>query len=67
MFDEGEGPRDGDGDTCVPELKLPPGQVVWGPSWGCVWKERTVVEGGEHGLHVGEVSMSCWDNQSGVL
>ena len=67
MFDEGAGPRDGDGDACAPELTLPPGQVVWGPPRGCVWKERTVVEGGEHGLHVGEVSVSRWDNQSGML
>ena len=32
-------------------------------SRGCVWKERTIVEGGEHGLHAGEVSASRWDNQ----
>ena len=33
--------------------------------WG-VWHERAIVEKDEHGLHVGEVCLSCWYNQSGV-
>ena len=33
--------------------------------WG-VWYERTTIEGCQHGLQVGEVSMSCRDDQGCV-
>ena len=66
MLDKGMGPGDRDGDICELESGLPPGKVILVASRGCVWKERTIVEGGEHGLHVCEMSVSRWDNQSSV-
>ena len=64
--DEGLGARDRDGDTRTPESGLPPGKVILVTLRGCVWKERTTIEGGEHGLHVCEMSTSRWDDQSSM-
>ena len=63
MFNEGLGFEDGGEDVDPAELALPPGQVVWGVSGRGVRNERIVMERGEHGLHAGEVSSPCRDDQ----
>ena len=66
MFDEGLGFEDGGEDVCAAELALPPGQVIRSVSGRGVRKERIVIERGKHGLHAGEVSSSCRDDQCRV-
>lgn len=50
----------------MPKLVLPPGQIVRGISGRPMQKERTVIKGGKHGLHVCKVCASGWDDQSCV-
>jgi hypothetical protein len=63
LLNKGLGFEDGGKDICMAKLVLPPNQVVWSVSGRGVQKERIVVERGEHGLHAGEVSPSCRDDQ----
>ena len=63
MICEGSGSGDGDGNNHLAELVLPPVQVIQGALGRGVTVERIVVEGCEHGLQAGEVSMSCRDDQ----
>ena len=64
MLDEGLGLDDGGENAGAAELEPPPLQVVWGVSGRGVRHERTIVKGGEHGLHADEVSSPCRDDQS---
>ena len=58
--------NNGGEDAGAAKLELPPGQVVRGISGRGMQDERTVVKRGEHGLHAGEVSSSCRDDQRRV-
>ena len=67
MLDEGLGFEDGGEDVGMAKLVLPPDQVIQGIEGMRVQNERTIVETGRHGLHAGEVSMPCRDDQGCVL